>query len=1226
MRSSPLMAIDCFKPPTPGLQPQNTRFHACCESWFRFEERLDGGGGGGTGPPSTLSRPDTGRVAGPRSRGSGSVSAQTHKSRGSSAGSVFHDSTDRGGGGGASPGALNAPEDRTPQMTHTPTTLSRVSRTSLSEAGAEAEADPDPTDELRRMKDELADLVDDSDGGSGTDDIDVHDDDKGPDADAGSDAESRSLPESAQSQSQPTSPPAAKDPSSKPAQPPTSSSTSTAAKLKSLVSSMRTAGSLDLPPLPTSSSSDDTSSSSTDPLPDPAVRALELIAEAESHVLPSAFVTINPASSPSPTPSPGAGTGSNPSSASHRTPTAAAIAPPTATMDFVSLRGHITHLTDLLTNSRRSETVLRSHVLYLSDHMKDDAARVRQALSLAIEDRARMSRMKKELRRAWALVEKSGEREQRARRDADEFKRRAEAAGGGGEGGDVGQREREREEGDAEVPLSLSKRYTSTEEIKDRRIDELEAQLCTLRAQFASLENIHTVTATSHATLQTQHASLRTSHAAATSQLSETQDALAAARLELDRCARDRERGDAARRAEHDAAERAREDAARALAEAGAKQAEAAGARYEARDLAAQVERAQGELERAAGRVARVQADAVERQREVDALLGKMRAKDEELRAAQVAAERWREECGAAGRRTEGLERRVRRADEELAKIVGEKEEYKNKYSTLLRDLHILRTESSHVSHARDSALRDRDLLEQRLHAAEADAKRERERTVQAEQSREVAEREVGGLRKENGKMRKLILALERARDAQLAESDAAARTLRDCEEDVKVAELQAVDRGKKIAELERKLGEQQALYETVRADRNLYSKHLLEAESTASHLRNKLDTVAHQCAQLKEELASKEAQLQRSGAEKAKLEARCDAVVRDVARAGEEVRAREEELRRIKGEAEALRRAVEDGERDAAAKAKDHALVVAERDSLGRELVRVRSECVLLEEKGSIQRAALERGEAAYAARGEDVRVLRMEVRRLRRERALVGREASQVAKLREEVVGVRRDLLRERARVKVLEEELETPLNVHRWRPLAGTDPTMSDLISKMHMLQRRLISKTEEVVEREQAIAQRDATYARLKEQLARAPGVEVIRSLAEAREAAKIKGKECRALASELTMYATQLASLRSDVTRLNMELQLEKKRHFSAKKRLHEREKKERELREALGGTPGNETSLGGQVAEAVAVLIEKAATASGKKRVDPGLTLLPRYVGGGYLVSKPVAT
>lgn len=37
---------------------------------------------------------------------------------------------------------------------------------------------------------------------------------------------------------------------------------------------------------------------------------------------------------------------------------------------------------------------------------------------------------------------------------------------------------------------------------------------------------------------------------------------------------------------------------------------------------------------------------------------------------------------------------------------------------------------------------------------------------------------------------------------------------------------------------------------------------------------------------------------------------------------------------------------------------------------------------------------------------------------------------------------------------------------MNVHRWRKLEGSDPATYELVQKIHMLQKRLIDKSEEV----------------------------------------------------------------------------------------------------------------------------------------------------------------
>ena len=76
----------------------------------------------------------------------------------------------------------------------------------------------------------------------------------------------------------------------------------------------------------------------------------------------------------------------------------------------------------------------------------------------------------------------------------------------------------------------------------------------------------------------------------------------------------------------------------------------------------------------------------------------------------------------------------------------------------------------------------------------------------------------------------------------------------------------------------------------------------------------------------------------------------------------------------------------------------------------------------------------------------------------------------------------------------------ELGNPMNVHRWRKLEGTDPVTIQYLKKVKGLQKRLIMKTEEVLERDALIAEKEKLYVHLKGILARQPGPDVAEQLA------------------------------------------------------------------------------------------------------------------------------
>lgn len=80
--------------------------------------------------------------------------------------------------------------------------------------------------------------------------------------------------------------------------------------------------------------------------------------------------------------------------------------------------------------------------------------------------------------------------------------------------------------------------------------------------------------------------------------------------------------------------------------------------------------------------------------------------------------------------------------------------------------------------------------------------------------------------------------------------------------EQVKIEDLQIAQLQKKIVENETKLKQQQNLYEQVRADRNLYSKTLLENHERIAESKKRLKLFNQQIEGLKDEINRKDHEL----------------------------------------------------------------------------------------------------------------------------------------------------------------------------------------------------------------------------------------------------------------------------------------------------------------------------------------------------------------------------
>ena len=232
----------------------------------------------------------------------------------------------------------------------------------------------------------------------------------------------------------------------------------------------------------------------------------------------------------------------------------------------------------------------------------------------------------------------------------------------------------------------------------------------------------------------------------------------------------------------------------------------------------------------------------------------------------------------------------------------------------------------------------------------------------------------------------------------------------------------------------------------------------------------------------------------------------------------------------------------------------KDYQNVINERDILGTQLIRRNDELALLYEKIKILQSKLARGEVQYQERLEDIRLLKFKIGDHKAELRIVKSQAAQIPDLRKEVYNLQNMVIEEKLQVKALSEELENPLNIHRWRKLEGTDPDTWEMLQKIQTLQKRLIKKTEEVVEKDVIIQEKEKLYVELKNLLARQPGPEVAEQLSIYQQNLKEKTSQMKAMAAELNMYEAQVNEYKYEIERLTRELQDMKRKYYEQKRR------------------------------------------------------------------------
>ncbi|KAL3915697.1 MAG: hypothetical protein SGPRY_007119 [Prymnesium sp.] len=415
--------------------------------------------------------------------------------------------------------------------------------------------------------------------------------------------------------------------------------------------------------------------------------------------------------------------------------------------------------------------------------------------------------------------------------------------------------------------------------------------------------------------------------------------------------------------------------------------------------------------------------------------------------------------------------------------------------------------------------------------------------------------------------------------------------------EEIKVRELSIIQLQKRIGEGDAKLKQQQSLYESVRSDRNLYSKNLLESQEEINEMKRKFRIMNHQIEQLKEEIHAKDQSFVKEHFERMKKEKEKDNLRDQLTKIKAVQRKNEDFLAEFKADTAKLNMIINEADQERQRQRKETEIVVNERDILGTQvtqLIRRNEELSLLYEKIRIQQSTLQKGERQYTARVKDIKLLKRSIKELTSELSRVKTSVSNMETLRNEVYQLQRELLQERTKVRALSEELENPMNVHRWRKLEGSDPATYELVQKIHMLQKRLIDKSEEVVDKDLLIQHKEKLYIELKNILARQPGPEVAEQLALYQQSLQERTKQMDLMNAELSLSHTQASEYKFEIGRITQELREVKKKFLEQKRR----EQHATMLRRMERSTPAE-------------VLVQEARST------------MNRFTGGGFNLNMP---
>ncbi|XP_016415927.1 cilia- and flagella-associated protein 58-like [Sinocyclocheilus rhinocerous] len=349
----------------------------------------------------------------------------------------------------------------------------------------------------------------------------------------------------------------------------------------------------------------------------------------------------------------------------------------------------------------------------------------------------------------------------------------------------------------------------------------------------------------------------------------------------------------------------------------------------------------------------------------------------------------------------EGVQRRLRQMEEQKVEVENQRETLKNQITGLDREMETAKKQMDMDKKAIDELVRERDILNKNMIKAANETDKQQTIVKLHEQSKKTLEQEILNYRDEAQKQRKIIYQLEKERDRYINEASELTKKVLENIEDIKLKEMHIFEYKKRIAEAETKLKQQQNLYEDVRTERNLFSKNLIEAKDQNAEMKRKVKIVNHMFEQLKDEITTKEVALDKERQEFQRVERERENLKAELQKMRQQAQETKQFIEKQEAEERELLKIIAEADAERIRQKKELDQVRNERDLLGMQLMKRNEALALLYEKIKIQHSIMNKGDIQYNERLEDIRLLKLEIKKQRREKNILNKTVSNVEDL---------------------------------------------------------------------------------------------------------------------------------------------------------------------------------------------------------------------------------
>jgi hypothetical protein len=556
------------------------------------------------------------------------------------------------------------------------------------------------------------------------------------------------------------------------------------------------------------------------------------------------------------------------------------------------------------------------------------------------------------------------------------------------------------------------------------------------------------------------------------------------------------------------------------------------------------------------GRTLKLQQDCNEQITMTTQLIEENEALTKDLKVKEIELAKNKAEVKKVNKLRDALNKKNHAMEDQKVEAEHERRTLRAENETKLQEIERIKRSSDHVRKTIDDLTRERDILQNNSLKTTSETNKHINSSLLYKQTRHNLEVELSRDNKEVAELLKETNQLETERDYYVNEAAKLQALCVKGLQEIKEKELEIFEFKKKMIQADTKLKHQQNLYEAVQSDRNLHSKHLIESQAEISEMKRKLKIMNFQINGYKEDINAKDVALIKEVAENAKLEKDIEIITDEVKTLKNQNELAQAYIRSQLAEEMKLNQFVKEADLERSRQENALQVLISERDNLSAQLIRQNEELAKAYNQIKTQQSSLIRSERHYQERLKSIQQVLQEIRDLRDFDHALRDEISDLEPAKKAINRLQNEVTREKTRIKALEDELENPVNVHRWRKLEGGNPKAFEMIQLLHTLQKNLIAKTKEDKEKEELIQSKEQLYLHLKGILAKQVGPEAIEQVEEFQKILRDKQVQLKHMGVELNMYQAQVREYKHAIEVLNRSLQQCKEDYFDMRRGKH----------------------------------------------------------------------